>query len=136
MGTEVLNFRAGTLEPALRERANVEGATLSATAKRDLGRYYAVMASELTLATFTEAEWNLIREVCSGTAWDESSYNYLWAEIEDGCRLDNLAEKWEVDGASLVKRVRALGAAGAMAIIDATERWWGEQRKQREGEQA
>lgn len=131
-GTRIVNFRVGVLEEPLSRRANALPATPSAIAKRDLERYYAFLADEIGGLDISEPEWNLLREVCGGTAWDVSSYGYLWAEIEESCR-DGLDQKWGVDGASLVQRVREYGLAGAIAIIDAVELWRGEQRKREEG---
>lgn len=55
---------------------------------------------------------------------DTFSLSHLWAEIADAVSLDRLDEKWEIDGAALVEKIRASGILGQTALIDASERWW------------
>jgi hypothetical protein len=116
-----INFRAGTLLPALVARSSSEQSR-HATAQRDLDRYYTLLAR--SLPTFTEAEASLLMDALNGTIAMPQTAHLLWAEIDDAIRLDRLDEKWGVDGQALHERLRALTPFQAMAILDAKERYW------------
>lgn len=69
-------------------------------------------------------EQALILDAVNGSLFYSYSIDMLWAEIADACELDHLDQKWNVDGAALVAKVRGAGIAGQAAIIDGAERWW------------
>lgn len=91
---------------------------------RDLDRLYTLYHRAMREVQFTEAEVHLIVDSLNGTIMDADSAPLLWASIEDSINLDGLAEKWNVDGPGLVKRLKALNALQAMAMADAAERVW------------
>ena len=115
-----IQFRAGGIEPELTARAG--GAeSPSLVARRDLERYYYLLRR--ALPTFTEPEASLIVDACNGWLIEPHTAPLLWAEVDDAIRMDGLAEKWGVDGASLVARLRALTPFESLAVADAAERF-------------
>lgn len=98
--------------------------SLGLTAQRDLERYYALLAAELRTVSLTAAEALLIADALNGTLWEPHTIRLLWAGVDDAIRLDGLAEKWQVDGAALVAKLRALTPGQTVAVIDAVERAW------------
>lgn len=119
-GTPQVNFRAGGLLPALEARTDT-GSSIARTASRDLDRYYTLLAREVP--TFTEGEGSLIVDALNGTLTEPHTASLLWANIADALE-DGLAEKWHVDGAALVERLRKLTPFQSLAVADAAERFW------------
>jgi hypothetical protein len=106
-------------ELAQRTRDGEEQAT---AIPRDLGRYYEIMRRDLPVVS--EAEASLLVDALNGARHVEpSTIALLWAEIADACE-DGLAEKWGVDGAAFVARLRELDYAQCVAVVDAVERYW------------
>lgn len=93
-------------------------------ARRDLERYYTVLADSLARLDLTLGQACLLMDALNGTWMDTSSYRLLWAEVDDSIREENLAGKWSVDGAQLVERLRSLSPGEQMAMVDAAERFW------------
>lgn len=124
-GSPVVQFRAGLLLPEIEARSP-HGASLGQIADRDLERYYRLLADELApvAARLTEGEASLIADALNGTLLEASTYRFLWAEIDDAIRLDDLADKWHVDGPRLVETLRALSPGATLAVVDAAERFW------------
>ena len=104
------------------------GRDRSGVLSRDLARYYALLreARARLRAQLTPAELSAILDVQnghlygSGLLWSDE----IWVNVEDGCRLDGLAEKWAIDGAALVAKLRALDLLAVHALADATQRFW------------
>jgi hypothetical protein len=120
----VIRFRAGPVLAEIQARA-VRGdpaVSLGHTARRDLSRYYTVLRA--SLPRFTEPEASLLLDALNGVLLDEYTYRLLWAEVDDAIRLDGLDRKWGVHGGELVTRLRNLGPAECMAVLDAVERAW------------
>ena len=93
-------------------------------ARRDLERYYALLAEGLRRVDLTTGEASLVVDVLNGTILDGRTAAFLWAEIEDGIRLDSLDKKWSIDGKALVEKAKAWGLAESLAVSDAAERYW------------
>lgn len=118
-----IQFRAGLLESAMMERSReTDDTTLAGIAQRDLARYYQVLADELARVRLTEGEASLIVDALNSTLLEPQTYRYLWAEVSDS--LDELTEKWGVDGPRLVEKLRGLPPGATMAVVDAAERFW------------
>lgn len=117
-----IQFRAGDLAAPLAQRGEREGA--GNIARRDLGRYYALLARELAAVQLTEAEASLLCDAGNGTLFEPSSIPLLWAEVDDAIRGDGLDRKWGVDGPALVAKLRALTPGQHYAVVDAIERFW------------
>ena len=117
-----VQFRPGPLAEPLAERGEYDHG--GAIVARDLGRYYALLARSLAALTLTEAEASLICDACNGTLWEPHTIPLLWAAVDDAIRLNGLADRWRVDGAALVVKLRALSAGETFALADAVERFW------------
>lgn len=117
-----VQFRSQEVEAELSKRA--EEQSLGLVAKRDLGRYYDLLRRERATLTLSAAEAMLICDVCNGTIFNEHSVAFLWAEVADGIRLNGADEKWQVDGAPLVAKLRVLTPGQAYALADGVEQFW------------
>lgn len=72
-------------------------------------------------------EWMACMDVMNGMftgMGDPISAKFLWASVDDACSSDGLAEKWEIDGPALVKKLRALDTAGAISVAEIGRRFW------------
>lgn len=115
------------LRPALEEALRTRGGNRSEIITRDLARLYDLYRHELAEAELklTPGEASLIVDVLNGTLITQASHaGFLWAEVADGIKLDGLAEKWNVGGEALVKRLQGLRLAQCLALVDAAERYW------------
>lgn len=117
-----VQFRPGPLAGPLAERG--EPSAAGSTARRDLGRYYALLARALGAVQLTEAEASLLCDASNGTLWEPASIPLLWAGVDDAIRLHGVDRQWGVDGPALVARLRALDAGASWALVDAVERFW------------
>lgn len=106
----------------------------------DLERYYGLMQRELPALRemFSLDEQLLIADsmngwasrmepvsiLLSGLRAGDSAYTVIGAHVEDSIQYDGLADKWEVDGATLVARLNTLSRVQVLALVDAIERWW------------
>lgn len=113
-----------SLDPRLAPKIARRGANRSGVINRDLERYYTLLDRALASTTLTEAEAWLLVDVLNGTIMDATTAHMLWAEVEDGIRLDRLADKWELDGPALVEKLRGLTELQSMVLVDAAERFW------------
>jgi hypothetical protein len=111
-----IQFRSVELEPHLEARSD---GSLGQVAVRDLGRYYEAL--NRARPTFSRDEALAIIEVCNGTLWEPWSIPLLWASVSDA---KGLGERWSIDQAALVDRLRALTYIEILAIIDSAERVW------------
>ena len=112
-------FRGGPVEKALRER----GESAGLVAKRDLERYYEVLAGELLTVQFTPFEASRIVEACH-PGRVSCGYQLLWAHIENWISLKGLDIQLGSYRGPLPERIRSLTAGQTMAVIDAAERFW------------
>ncbi len=121
----MINFRPGDLAEALSERTQPEEG-LGAVAKRDLGRYYAMLRVAGEDIRFTRAEASLICDALNGI-WlrDARAWQTAWAEIADHIQLNGAAKHDGVqDPDALVRRLREMHPAAKVALVDAVERFW------------
>ncbi len=116
-----VSVRVSGLEPHLTARVGPDAPT-SGLIRRDLERYYAVLADSLRTLTLTEAEASALVDALNGTLLEPHTYRFLWADVEDS--LPELAEKWGIDGPALVRKLRGLSPGAAMAAADAVEQFW------------
>lgn len=121
-----IEFRAGELLAPLQERTTPNGFSPDVIAKRDLARYYALLADELRSLDppLTVGEACLLMDVLNGTFLDEHTYRFLVVEVSDGITLNQVDRKWDVDGPALVARVAAMSPGQRLALVDAAERFW------------
>lgn len=121
-GTTNVQFRVGSLAGPVDAR-RTPGQSAGEIARRDLDRYYAILAAELARLDLSEAEWSAVVDALNGSLLDANTARLLWAEIDDALP-DGLAGKWGIDGPALVGKLRTLSPAGAMAVVDTAERYW------------
>ena len=89
-------------------------------ARRDL--CFALALKDLHL---TKAEACAVCDVCNGTIFlDDASWQAVWAEVEDGIRLNALDVKWKIDGPTLVGRIHNSVHCHKLALVEAVERFW------------
>lgn len=119
-----IQFRPGEIAPLLAIRGEREGSGV--IARRDLGRYYALLARELGkgMTLFTHNEACLIADVCGSVTWEPAAIPLMWAEIQDAIVNNGLAVRWDVNGALLVQKLQRLSTIQKYALIDAVERFW------------
>lgn len=109
-----INFRLGEhLDGALSER----GENKNTVAKRDLYRYYDLLACNLPVFTVQEA---LL--LCAALNGVRCAPGTLYANI---AASDEWASgKWDVDKPALIERLMRLSYIEAQSVIDAVERAW------------
>jgi hypothetical protein len=117
------------LRAELERRGDLAGGGAADLIRRDLERYYQLLArEERALAPrLSEAEWNLLRDALNGVMLDDASWRFLAEEVADAIADGDLAAKWGVDGPALVARLRALTPAQTLVVVDAVERFWHDQ---------
>lgn len=141
-----LRFRISTdLEGELRRRdqeVDREGQwarkdSAGAIARRDLARYYHLIARELQALNLTEGEASLICDANNGLGaltlgleedrmggWIRSM---LLANVNDAVALNAWDKKWgltEEQAAALLERMRRWTPGQVLAVADAVERFW------------
>lgn len=97
----------------------------SAVIARSLDRYfYALSAARRGLRErFSAGEQGLLIDVMNGALFaSPCAINYIEHEVA-AALIDGAAERWHVDGAALMKKLKALSYAEKLALIDAAERW-------------
>lgn len=97
--------------------ARANGRSLGLTAKGDLERYYALVATTLARLRLTEAEASLIADALNGCPSAGYAHYEIEAAIDEG-----LATKWQVDGPALLNRIA--DPFVSLALADAAERYW------------
>jgi len=98
----------------------------SATIAKALDRYfYALDAARRDLRErFNSAEQGLLLDVANGALFaSPCAINFIEHEVA-AALADGGAEKWQVDGPALHKKLAALTYCEKLAIVDAAERWW------------
>lgn len=109
---------------SLLQERNIGQDLLATLANREIRRLYALYADALRSVNLSHAEALALCDVLNGTFMDETTARLLWAEVEDACRMEGLADKWGIDGPALVAKLKAMSLVQCMAIIDAATRAW------------
>lgn len=120
---DLVTFRAGPLDGAIEQRQRGD-LKPGAVAQRDLGRYYDALALALAQVHLTREQAMLLVDALNGTFIDLNAAQMLHYEIADALG-DGLAEKWRTNGPALVETVRGWSLLQRLAVLDAIERWWG-----------
>jgi hypothetical protein len=115
---------------ALRKR-NKNGESIGWFANQEIERLYALYEDALNSIKLTQSEACFIVDMLNATIMDEKSARMLWAEADDAIKLDNLDQKWIVDGEALISKLRGLTTIQAMAIVDASNRFWATDENER-----
>lgn len=116
-----------TIDPALLTELDARGENRSEILRLDLGRYYRLLADARARLRerLTPAELSAILDVQNGHWYgDRIDAAEIWANVEDGCRLEGLDQKWTIDGPALVEKLKGLPLIEVHALADATVRFW------------
>ena len=124
MATKTVRNRGVYIPDSIAAELAARGDNRSGIISRDLERLYALYVRALKESQLTLPEACLIVDLLNATIMDASTARMLWAEVEDGIKLDGLAEKWSVDGPALVAKIKALNDIQSLALVDAAERFW------------
>lgn len=121
-----VSFRPGALAPALDARADPGSgaAGRNPVARRDLARLYAALAAELRRRDWAPAEALALADACAGWVAGDDDARMLGVRVKDAIDLDGIATRHGLDAAAFLARVAALSPAGALAVVDACERFW------------
>lgn len=122
-GSRAITFRVGKghLAEQLEARDYPHESHANELARRDLGRYYEVLARSLATVQLSKAEASALCDANNGTAWDNWSISLLWANVADCPGLD---EKWGVNVDALIAKIRSWSYPQCLAVVDAIERFW------------
>lgn len=125
MATPVKSFRPAPVVEQVAAR-NGGGKGLSHRIAQIADRYGALLTEGAP--DLPEPEWNLLRDALNGW-WPEPAEQiiHLEIEIEDAIAIDGLDRKWQVDGAALLAKLRAMPLAGKISVVEAIEKWWSDQ---------
>lgn len=118
-------MRLGELAPTVDARADheVSNETRADAIRRMVERYDWI--TDADRPKFSVPEWKLVCDALNGTMFHSAEQlRMIWGEVADAIKLDSLDKKWDVNGASLVKRLRELSAGQLVATIDAVEQFW------------
>jgi len=109
---------------ALDERigGNAWHATRSGMISQIIERY--AHAATACAPDLSEAEWSMIFDSLNGSLHEAWVISAVEVGIADSIRLDALDEKWQVDGAALLRKLQALDYAGKLAVVDRAEKFW------------
>ncbi len=120
------------LQNFLEARARFAEEPLSETARRMLSFYRALLRhgqGELARLRLTPPEALLIMDACNGWLITPEAAHLVWAQVEEAIQDERLDEKWKVDGAALVRKLRSLSPAGAFALADYVLQFYGGQNR-------
>jgi hypothetical protein len=100
--------------------------SLSGEINKSIDRYHEVIRRHRGIeARFSEAELNALRDVCNGWLAEPAATIAGGLAMEFGDSLpDGIAEKWEIDAAALLAKLRALTYADELAMVAGIEAWW------------
>ena len=75
------------------------------------------------------AEWNCLADLLNGVwlvdkFWQRKPGPLIAMELEDGIRLNQLDQKWSIDGAALLAKIRGWDYATATSCLEAIEAFW------------
>lgn len=101
------------------------GESLSGRIAVIVERYRQIVADHCP--DLSKNEWLACMDVMNGMftgMGDAIATKFLWASVDDACSMEGLAEKWDIDGPALVKKLRALDTAGCVAVAEIGRRFW------------
>jgi len=111
-------------QPHILEELAKRGPQRAPIVNRDLERLYTLYDRALRRVKLTVDEACLIVDALNGTLHDVTSGTRFWIGVQDSIEMDELDEKWGVDGKTLIEKLSKLDDLTAMAIVDAAERFW------------
>ncbi|PSB50745.1 hypothetical protein C7B77_22400 [Chamaesiphon polymorphus CCALA 037] len=108
------------------------GEDIGTVGLRDLNRYYALLNHHLLELCLTSNEANLICEALKNYRFEEDPDRAIaiWKQIDTAIQQDRLDLKWSVNS-TLIGKLKVINHLQAVAIVDAVERYWIEERSDR-----
>lgn len=93
-----------------------------------IGDRYMEILRRTELPALSEAEINALRDCNNGTWHEPASMirGALWLSIEDSLP-DGLADKWQIDAAALIDKLKSITFAQEVKLIEAIELYWSRQ---------
>lgn len=126
MPANKISITIGDVLGEIDARGERGAANRSGVINRDLERYYEILRYGLQSLRdrLTDSEMAAILDNLNGCWMAETvSVRLIYANVEDGLD-EGLAEKWQIDGPELVRKLKNLSFAESCALVDAVERWW------------
>jgi len=117
-------------QPHILEELAKRGPQRAPIVNRDLERLYTLYDRALRRVKLTIDEACLIVDALNGTLHDVTSGTRFWIGVQDSIEMDELDEKWGVDGKTLIEKLSALDDLTSMAVVDAVERFWNDEQNQ------
>lgn len=118
-------YRVGPeMEQWLTSLRKIEGETLGSITQELLEWLAWLLPRALRRVQFTPAEASLLCDALNGTIAIPGVRPPLEHEVADAISLDGLDRKWDVDGPTLVEKLRRLDDAQALAVALAVRQWW------------
>ena len=117
------------LEAAIGLTGDEAGITTSKRVNVIGDRYAEILRRERVEKLFNDSEWNALRDMLNGTINEPAtliagSLAQGWADsLHDG-----IADKWSVDAFEMTRRIEMLTFPQQIAVIEAVEAWWRQQR--------
>lgn len=98
--------------------------SLSGRISTIVDRYHEILRRTRIERRFTEVEFNAIRDACQSWLAEPAAalFGGVALEIEDSL-ADGLAEKWDVDAAALLDKLKALTPGEEVALVESIEGW-------------
>ena len=90
---------------------------------RDLARYYGLLKQGMKSidGLFTSNEYLFLADISTSSVMDANYTETLPYNIEDA--LEDCGVKWEIDGSSLLEKVRSLDQIALYALMDSIEQF-------------
>lgn len=73
---------------------------------------------------WSRAEWLAMMDMLNATMIEPLTIAHLDHEVEDAIRMEHIDDKWHLDGAAFLARVRALCYGARLAVCDLALRYW------------
>ena len=120
-------FHVSMAEDVLKQ-VEERGEARSTIITRDLERLYTLYRRALRHVDLSVDEACLITDALNGSLMTADTAHLLWASVEDAIKYEGLQKKWGVDGKALVEKIRGLTEFECMAVIDAAEKFWNNEK--------
>jgi len=120
----MISFRDSEIEAKAEQRAD-ERCSASLVVRRDLERYYTLLASAESELDFSLSELQCIYDICNGTMFEPALVDPLVsANVEDAFCHADYDKKWKVDKQALITKLKALTPLQSWALVTKIERFW------------
>lgn len=110
------------------DQAEFLGDVTSKRVAMAVDRYREILRRERVHQEFSEPEWNLLRDIGNGTAFEPAQLIAgSLAQMAEDSQPDGVFEKWDVAPGDLITRLRCLSYPQEVAAVEAIEAWWRDQ---------